>query len=339
MVERLSKFNSDKIIKIRLLLKEIVPIGFTILKNYDEGKSKNIYITFYANYIVRFMSCYHSVHTLLIDFEKDKAINEYAIALLLRASLLDCLTLLYFKSYLKEEQNNPSLMDDSIHDAKIIKFLTSHIKRVFKSQISNKKNNGIFKKITIKEMVDFFKAEYNILFKEDFVINYSDPSAALKYGAENELETSNMLFRLDDENHASNNDYKLINQLYNIYSKYDHFGILTKIYQNLNINDIFQNILTSLHFMIEGINYSLKFIEYGMKNKADFELIRQRLGELKYTTTNKKFIYISPELRNDEAIRTVLERKLLKEQVIKDNYINELQSRIFKLEAKLKALN
>ena len=94
----ISKLNKSKIIRIRHHLEIISKEGLLIIENNKENLS--VYESFFERYIFSL----ESIYTLLKGFSIDKKFRSYPIALILRASLLDSLIILYLRTFYVEKK-------------------------------------------------------------------------------------------------------------------------------------------------------------------------------------------------------------------------------------------
>ncbi len=292
MQDRLNELNSNKIIRIRVILGEIVKYGFSIFNQFN-GKRKHIHVVTYGNYFLRFIYCFEAVKTLLKDFDKNKAYHEYSIALILRASLLDTLTILYLKSYYLELQSTPDSSAPN-YNTEFGKLLSDQIKRIFKVD----RNDENFKPEVFRELVDKVKSNYNYLFKEDIPIDYNAPEKCLIFGdGGNDITRKKIEERLNSAKNVESN-FKHIFNLYDLYSKYDHFGVVGTTLMRLDINEIFQNILNSLYYLVEGISVSLEFMRYDKNIQNDYDNLREQLGYLG-GAVRTNYMYLSDTYKKD----------------------------------------
>jgi hypothetical protein len=292
MHDKLNDLNHNKVFRLRNLLNEIVKDGFSIINKFN-GTIKHITVITYSNYLLRFIYCFEAILTLLKDFENNKTYHEYSIALILRASLLDLLTIFYLKSYYLELQTELNLTEPN-YNSEFGKLLSSQIRRSF----NVKKNTKDFKPEVFKRFVDKVKSNYSYLFKNDKLTDYNSPTKSLIYNRhEDEISLKKIEKRLDFVSNQSNKDYINIFYLYDHYSKYDHFGLMGITLMKMDINEIFQNILKSLYYIVDGVSYCMEFMREEENIEIEYENIRRKCGELRGTVITE-YLYLSDEYKN-----------------------------------------
>lgn len=293
MHDKLNDLNHNKVIRLRALLNDIVKDGFSIINKFN-GKTKHISVITYLSYFQRFIYCFESVQILLKDFEKNKAFHEYSIAILLRASLLDLLTILYLKSYYLE-LDEESIKVEPNYNSEFGKLLSSQIRRSF----NVKKHTEDFKPEIFNSFVDRIRENYSYLFRNDISIDYNRPSKSLIYSNhDDEISLQKIEKRLNSVANQSNKDHINIFYFYDLYSKYDHFGIIGINLMKMEINDIFQNILKSLYYIVEGVSYCMEFMRNEENIENEYENIRNQCGALRGTVITK-YLYLSDEYKTE----------------------------------------
>jgi len=258
MDNKLSNINRKQTIKIVDNLDKIVALGFQIEKKF-QGRSLHIETSVYASYFQRFICCYESVSMCIKKFNNGIYHFEYPISILLRASLLDCLTLIYLRSYYEEiptELNNTK----PNYNTELGKLLSSQIRRILTPSKADRNSNQ-FNLDSFKNTIDVTVEKFGYLFNDSKNIDYNKPSRSLIYGKHSDEITNPIIRkRLDHKYNYSDHYHPHIFYLYDIFSKHDHFGMMSMLLSKMDINEVFENFSWSLYYIRDGIVLSLEFL-------------------------------------------------------------------------------
>lgn len=288
MSNQLSSINTKKLTRIIDHLDNIFPTGFNVLNKFY-GKSNHITTNVYASYFQRFNSCFESTSILLKEFSQNKFHLEYPISILLRASLLDCLTLLYLRSYY-EEINSESNKTHPNFDSEFGKLLSSQLRRILSLSKQDKESTR-FNAESFKKTVDIMMASYSYLFNDPENVDYNNPTKSLIYGdyKKHEIKNSKIRRRLDEVYKDSPQTHLHIFYLYDIYSKHDHFGLMSIALLKMDINEVFENFTWALYYIIDGYYYSLEFLRQEEEIEMEYKSLRLNCGLLGGTIRSKNY--------------------------------------------------
>ncbi len=278
MDEKLDNENLNKLSSIIQLLNQIVKDGFVLIDAY-KYKFDEVLKVPYAQYTLRSIYCFESIKCLLDGLLLKKYYREFSISILLRSGLLDYLTILYLQSFYTQIKKDQSILESNYY-SKLEILLTDQIFRMLKYTMSNKAElpDELYKKC-----IDTIYEDNYFLFAKK--VNYNNPIESLKH--KKGFNTNpKMLEQLKKCEKELGRAYISVYNLYDEYSKYDHFGLHGVKYQRLNINTLFGNILKSLFFTSDGLKIALSFInEQRIGNEV--KMISNNCDSLKKTITRK----------------------------------------------------
>lgn len=252
MDEKLDHENLNKLSSILQLLNQIVKDGFILIGTY-KYKFDEVLKVPYAQYTLRSIYCFESIKCLLEGFLSKKFYREFSISILLRSGLLDYLTILYLKSFYTQINQEQSIFESSYY-SELEKLLTNQIFRMLKFTMSNKAE--LPDELYNKYIDTIYEDNYFLFAKK---ANYNNPIESLRYN-KGFITNPKILERLKKCENEIGRAYISVYNLYDEYSKYDHFGLHGVKYQRLNINTLFGNILKSLFFTSDGLKIALSFI-------------------------------------------------------------------------------
>jgi len=276
---QLTDLNFNKVCRIRHILSEMETECSQIIR-YFEGKIESVEIDVYASFFIRFANCLEATKTLLADFHKGKPYREHSIALLLRASLLDYLTMLYLETYYIEYRNNPKTECPN-YKTELEKLLSSQIRRIISISELDKQGKH-FNKHSFNEYIDKVYLKYNFLFEPSVKLDYNKPSNSLKYkNGNDEITNTKIRIRLDNVMRDSDINYVHVFSLYDIYSKYDHFGLISMSLKNMDTNEAFENMKNSLHYVLDGISRCMYILKNHYAIACNYNQIIKQIRELR----------------------------------------------------------
>lgn len=284
----ISELNENKLIKTKIHLKKILEEGFKII---EENKSVfNIYHSLFRRYIYSL----ESVNLLLDNFNADRKYRELSISIILRASLLDYLTTLYLRTYHAEKNLNPNLK--SKYDTEIEKLMSEQIRRILTVPEIDKKSS-FYNHDDFCKTVDNVRANYSNLFDSSIEIDYNKPSKSLRYKAQDDITPAIIRKRLDSlADRFQGINYLDVFYLYDIYSKYDHFGTMSMLLEHMDINDICHNVLGAIFHIGDGIGFCMDILVDEVGCKSDFEKINSEICYLR-GVIHTKTLWLSPEYK------------------------------------------
>ena len=104
--------------------------------------------------------------------------------------------------------------------------------------------------------------------------------------------------RLDEiSNQLENIHYEDVFYLYDLYSKYDHFGTASMFFEYMDIDLVCSNILASIFHISEGIGFCIDLMVEEVDCKSDFEKINYEISLLRGTIQSKTF-WLSEDYKN-----------------------------------------
>lgn len=278
----LSELYEDKLFQTRIHFKTILEEGFRIIKENDN--TFNVYCSLFKRYIY----CLDTINLLIADFNFELKHREQSIAIVLRASLLDYLTTLYLRTYYAEKKAEVKSLK-STYDVELDKLLSDQLKRILTVSKKNKQTSA-YNHESFCKTVDNIYNNFKSLFDESIPIDYENPSKSLKYSSRNdEITNSEIRVRLDNfSKNLKGIDYLHVFSLYDIYSKYDHFGVMSMLLENMDINEVCENMLWSIFHITDGISFCVDLLRDEVGCKSDFEKMLNEIDYLRgviYTRT------------------------------------------------------
>ncbi|WP_282043412.1 hypothetical protein [Winogradskyella flava] len=285
----ISETNENKLFKLHQHFDVILEDGLEIIKKKHD--SFNVY----ENLFNRFISCFDSIQKLISGLDDKNLHRAYPIAIILRASLLDYLTILYLRTYFLEAQAGIKGAKTS-YKIEYDKLLSEQLRRLIMSY-GKEKNHPAFEIKKYQKFIDTIYEHYTEFFNPDIPIDYSNPVKSMKYGRKDEITTTVIRKRLD---HFAPNmtriDYLTVFTLYDIYSKHDHFGMASILFSKSNINDVLDYIFRSIFNISDGLGVCIDFLNEELESKEDFSKIDNEIPYLRGTLHTKK-LYLSDEYK------------------------------------------
>ncbi len=284
----ISELNENKFFKTKVHLKVILEEGFRII---DENKSNfNIYYSLFK----RFIYSFESLSLLLKDYDQNKRHREFPISIVLRAGLLDYLIILYLATFQAQKKSNPELTET--YEKEIDKLVSEQIRR-FINIAEKDKQYKHYNHSDHRKDVDMFTKLFPDLFDPKIPIDYNKPGKSLRYQQKDDLTTRVIRKWLDKVSDGLKNiHYQDVFYLYDLYSKYDHFGTASMLLEYTDINTVSANIFGSIFHICEGIGFCTDLMKEEMFCKSDFEKLDYELAVLR-GTVNTKTLYLSPEYK------------------------------------------
>lgn len=286
--QMISEVNDNKLFKTKIHFKTIIEEGFRII---DENKSVfNIYHALFKRYIYSF----ESLSLLLKDFDNDKRYREHPISIVLRASLLDYLTILYLATFQAEKKLDSKLARN--YEQEIDKLTSEQIRRLM-SIPENDKKASLYNHSDFCQTVDEFRKKFNHLFDPNIPIDYNKPGKSLRYQYQDDIKPGTIRKRLDSlANRIENIRYQDAFYLYDLYSKYDHFGTASMLLEYTHIDTVTKNILGSIFHIAEGIGFCIDLMKEETSCISNFDKINSEINFLR-GSIHAKTLYLSPEYK------------------------------------------
>ncbi len=272
----LSELNQNKLFKMKIHLKVILEDGLKIAK--ENHRTFNVY----ENLFNRYISCFESINILVEGLDKENAFRSYSIAIILRSSLLDYLTILYLRTFYVEKRAGVK-NEKTSYDKEYDKLLSEQVRRLLTVSEKDKQTLG-YDHEKFCEFVNVIYTNFNKFFDKNKLLNYSKPSESLIYKRKDDINPATIRKRLDQfAKYTQGIDYLTVFTLYDIYSKYDHFGTASIIYANSDINDVFGNMFIALFHITDGVGFCMDFLKEEVGNKTDFSKIDNEINYLRGT--------------------------------------------------------
>lgn len=264
--EKLTIESEQRLNTLIILSQQAIKISISALKRFPTAQYKILDFTF-INYLERFTYSLESIEILLNNFQK-KPNNETSIGLIIRASLLDFMNIIFLSSYYVDiTPENPNSQEE--FDNQFEALVSDQIHNMIKYLILMKDHN-LISKDEFKQSITNLNSTYNFLFNG---FDLEDPISTLKIKKFN--STKKIFQRIC--NHHKTKNYAMVYDLYTYYSKYEHFGIMTHFMQRQNINKDLDRIILSINYIIQGIKMVFLFLDQPA-NKLVVE--RKQLNDL-----------------------------------------------------------
>lgn len=272
---KLSELNIQKRDLICNSLESISIIGSEII-NKVENKTLNIDVLIYRDLFERFIFCFSSVGLLFKDYNESTFSNDYAISILLRTSLIDFLNVVYLKIHHNEYETEKESKQN--YKTELGKFLCSHLKRVF-DRMNKEYLSGNFSDQNYSKTILALKNDYIFLFEKDSEFNIKEPWKTLIY--KKEISNKTIIDKLKTQPDLRVRNYGRAIGLFDLYSKYEHYGILSRRFQRVDINERFRNVNESLDLLIIGAEYAITFFQYITNLEHEKKLFYENSSKLK----------------------------------------------------------
>lgn len=287
----LTELNENKLIQIKVHFKTLLEEGFSII--HDNNDKFNVYQSLFKRYIY----CFESLNTLLKDFDTDKLHRAHSIAIVLRASLLDYLTTLYLKTYHLEKKAGVKSFKSS-YDEEFEKLLSEQVRRLI--SVSNKdKDTDMYDHASFCGFIDNIQRNFKFLFDNSKPLDYDKPENSLRYKRRDDISPSVIRTRLDSFSKNMNGiDYLHVFTLYDLYSKYDHFGIASMLIEQMDINEVCENMFWSIFHLVDGITFCEQLLKEEVNSKSDFKKFGHELSCLKGTIYTKS-LFLSEKYKKE----------------------------------------
>jgi len=284
----LSELNENKLIQIRVHLKVILEEGHKLIgENSDRF---NVYQSLYKRYIY----CFDSLYILLNGFGNEKIYRANSIAIILRASLLDYLTTIYLRTYQLEKKAGLK----SSYKEEFQKLLSEQVRRMLIVTEADKKTS-IYNHDDFCKSVDRIYLHFDFLFDKSKPLDYNKPIKSLKYNRQDDINPQTIRKRLDHFSHNLKKiDYQHVFSLYDIFSKYDHFGVMSMLLEEMEINEVCENIFWSIFHIVDGVTFCERLLKDEVKSKSNFKKIGTELSCLKGTIYTET-LYLSEKYKNE----------------------------------------
>lgn len=285
----LSELSQDKLFQTRVHFKVILEEGFNIIK--ENNQRLNVYHSLFRRYIY----CLDTVNLLITDFNNSTKYKEHSIAIILRASLLDCLTTLYLRTFHAQKKAGINSLN---YDIEFDKLLSEQIRRIL-TVTPRDKNTPAYNHDVFCKSVDTMYLNFKSLFDDSKPIDYNNPSDSLKYKKKHDISPLQIRKRLDDfSKNLKGIDYLHIFSLYDIYSKYDHFGVMSVLLEHMDINEVCDNMLWSIFHITDGISFCVDLLKDEVGCQSDFDKMLNEIDYLRGVVVTKTY-WLSENYKNE----------------------------------------
>lgn len=113
------------------------------------------------------------------------------------------------------------------------------------------------------------------------------------YGHSDDIKPKTILKRLNSYTKETIKlNYKEVYDLYDIYSKYDHFGIASMALEHLTINEVCQNMFWSIFHLTDGISFCADLLKQETASKSNFDKIFKEIDVLRGTIYTERLYLI-----------------------------------------------
>lgn len=253
-MNKLSNENEEKLKNAILLLDKMIATGNSALNKFPTDQYELIVFTF-INYLERFVFNLDSIKILLQHY-KIKPNVETAIGLIIRASLLDFMTIAYLSSYQADIKSKDDKEGEEKFNKQFDGLISDQIFNTIK-YLKLTRDIGLITQSDYKTALENSWHNYSFVFT-DTTIDYEKPEKKL---ISREHKSPKELFTRI-HNHPLTNKFSIVYDLYTYYSKYEHFGIMTHFIQRQGLDNDFTTMITAMKYMVRGIGASFAFLSY-----------------------------------------------------------------------------
>ena len=148
-----------------------------------------------------------------------------------------------------------------------------------------------------KDLIDNIHSNFIFLFDKQKKLDYNKPEKALKYNGSHDIKPLVIKNRLEKfKNNIKGINYEQASSLYNLFSKHDHFGIISILLSKQEINETSEDIIISLFHITDGLSFCLDFLYDEGKIKDEYKNIENEISALRgtisteYLKLNKKYV-------------------------------------------------
>jgi hypothetical protein len=256
----------DKIEEVKTLLDDISKAAGVELKKFN-APSYEMPTFIFCNLLERAAINIITIRILIERLEKMPSI-EGPIGILLRSNLLDYMIGLYLRSVIKKDLE---LKDGKDYLNEAIKpIATDHIKYSL-MYLKRLKDTVNCTDEMYRNGIKSLHGSYRVFFKEG-EINYSKPEEMLIQSSS--ISPSKLFSKINTPG-QKNYTHRLYD-FYQLYSKYDHFGILTNHLQARGRIASYKNLVEALKFVVQGMSIYAQLLH----SESDVKIDSSKLKEL-----------------------------------------------------------
>lgn len=234
------------------------------LNNFNNKKDIKDYQVIYQNLLQRIYINIIAVDTLFDKFNKNTYI-KFPMAIIMRTCISDSIIVAYFASILDKQGTNN-----------------------FKEQII-KLNHPFAREINeeIEEMIKYGDPKYKEYFElaASYLPGNFTKGRKIKLKKIQELEPKGMVKALKG---TQLEWYSEIYKLYQYYSKYEHYGMVSKRLIEFNTEFEFDKIVFSSYYILQAAFMAMQFLDVGIEKIGKMEDLRDRIVDIEPTFDEQK---------------------------------------------------
>jgi hypothetical protein len=259
IMNNLTAINEASLKEIIEINKEFIRIGGNCIQKFTEPQySLDIFI--YINYVERFTFMLESVNLLLGDYSRNGN-HETSIGLILRTGLYDFMMASYLGTYLVDLEQNKDEQSESEYDNQLTSFAADHLRNNI-AHVKHLRRLGAIEENEFRTIINNMKLSFEVFF-EAGDIDYGSPEKMLKGNRLTLKEVHERLFKHRIITSAFPDKKFDVYDIYTYYSKYEHFGIMTRDMQGRGVNKDFEIMLTALWYFYRLLATAVTFIGNG----------------------------------------------------------------------------
>ncbi|MDE0471419.1 MAG: hypothetical protein OXH57_05715 [Ekhidna sp.] len=253
----IKKINSTK--KLRELFLGFMSLAKETLTEYNHHKNPDYYQIVYQNLFQRLYIGISAIETLFDKFNRNRYF-KYPIAIQMRTCILDSITIAYLALFIDKKNQNK-----------------------FKEQVI-KLNHPVARELNdeIEEMIKKDKSEYKKHLERaefHFPDNFTN-GQRIKLKKIQELKPRGMAKALKG---TPLEWYGEIYKLYQHYSKYEHFGTVSKTLIEFDAEFEFDNLTFSTFYVLQAAYMTMKFMEVDTVKIEKMRKLRDKIREVEPT--------------------------------------------------------
>jgi len=258
----IKKINS--ITKLRELFTEFIKLTKETLTEYNQHENPEYFQIIYQNLLQRLYIGISAIDTLFDKFNSNKYF-KYPIAIQMRTCILDSITIAYLAMFI--DKQNPNKFNEEVIR------LNHPVARELNDEIAKmiKEGNSEYKKHL--ELAAF-----------NFPYNFIDGQKLKKI---QELKPRGMVKSLQG---TPLEWYGEIYKLYQHYSKYEHFGTVSKTLLEFDIEFELDKLTFSTFYILQAANMTMQFMEVDTVKIEKMKNLRDRIIEVEPTFDRQESI-------------------------------------------------
>jgi hypothetical protein len=257
----IKKIKSTK--KLRELFAEFMTLSKRTLTDYNREKNPDYYKIVYQNLFQRLYIGLCAIDTLFDKFNRNRYF-KYPIAIQMRNCILDSITIAYLALFI-DKTNQAKFKEQVIRlNHPIARELNNEIEEMIKKGDLNYKEHF---KLAASHFPDNFTNGKTIKLKK---IQELKPSEMAKALMGTQLER-----------------YSEIYKLYQHYSKYEHYGTVSKTLLEFDSEFEFDKFVFSTYFILQAAYMTLQLLEVDSEKIEKMKLLRDRIIEVEPTFDKK----------------------------------------------------